>query len=50
MWNSNIGKKITFCYNAHKDLDLNQKNYINCRLHWHVPFIEDLSGTVQVVW
>ena len=25
MWNSNIGEKITFCYNTHKDSHLNQQ-------------------------
>ena len=23
---------------------------LHAGLHWHVPFIEDLSETVQVVW
>ena len=28
----------------------NVKKLLRVALHWHVPFIEDLSETVQVVW
>ena len=28
----------------------NAKELLRVGLHWHVPFIEDLWETVQVVW
>ena len=28
----------------------NVKELLRVGLHWHVPFIEDLSETVHVVW
>ena len=28
----------------------NAKELLRVGLHWHVPLIEDLSETVQVVW